>query len=67
MGNVVSAGIGQAPARQASKFAGLPDKTVCNTINKGKGERCVTQSTLMGGGRGRNTVNKVRVRVRACM
>ena len=34
MGNVVSAGIGQAPARQASKFAGLPDKTVCNTINK---------------------------------
>ena len=34
MGNVVSAGIGQAPARQAAKFAGLPDKTVCNTINK---------------------------------
>jgi hypothetical protein len=34
MGNVVSAGIGQAPARQASKFAGLPDKTICNTINK---------------------------------
>jgi hypothetical protein len=34
MGNVVSAGIGQAPARQAAKFAGLPDKTICNTINK---------------------------------
>jgi acetyl-CoA C-acetyltransferase len=34
MGNVVSAGIGQAPARQAAKFAGLPDKTICTTINK---------------------------------
>jgi acetyl-CoA C-acetyltransferase len=29
MGNVVSAGIGQAPARQSAKFAGLPDKTIC--------------------------------------
>lgn len=34
MGNVVSAGLGQAPARQACLFAGLPDKTVCTTINK---------------------------------
>ncbi len=34
MGNVVSAGIGQAPARQSAKFAGLPDKTICTTINK---------------------------------
>lgn len=34
MGNVVSAAIGQAPARQASKFAGLPDKTIATTINK---------------------------------
>ena len=34
MGNVVSAGSGQAPARQASKGAGIPDSTVCTTINK---------------------------------
>ncbi len=34
MGNVVSAGVGQAPARQASKGAGLPDSTVCTTVNK---------------------------------
>mmetsp|Transcript_100853 Transcript_100853/g.289478 ORF Transcript_100853/g.289478 Transcript_100853/m.289478 type:complete len:132 (-) Transcript_100853:881-1276(-) len=34
MGNVVSAGIGQAPARQASKFAGLPNSVVCTTVNK---------------------------------
>ena len=27
MGNVLSAGIGQAPARQAMKYAGIPDKT----------------------------------------
>ena len=34
MGNVLSAGIGQAPARQASKGAGIPDSTPCTTINK---------------------------------
>ncbi len=34
MGNVVSANLGQAPARQAAKFAGLPDKVNCTTINK---------------------------------
>jgi acetyl-CoA C-acetyltransferase len=34
MGNVVSAGIGQAPARQATIFAGLPDDTPAFTINK---------------------------------
>ena len=34
MGNVMSAGLGQAPARQAAKFAGLPDSTICTTINK---------------------------------
>ncbi len=33
-GNVVSSGLGQAPARQASIFAGLPKSTVCTTINK---------------------------------
>jgi acetyl-CoA C-acetyltransferase len=34
MGNVVQAGVGQAPARQAAKFAGLPDNVPCTTINK---------------------------------
>ena len=34
MGNVLSAGIGQAPARQAARQAGLPDSTQCTTINK---------------------------------
>ena len=34
MGNVVSAGVGQAPARQASIFAGLPTAVECMTVNK---------------------------------
>ena len=34
MGNVVQAGVGQAPARQAALFAGLPDSVACTTINK---------------------------------
>ena len=34
MGNVISAGLGQAPARQAAIFGGLPEKTECLTINK---------------------------------
>ena len=34
MGNVVQAGVGQAPARQASKHAGLPDSVIATTINK---------------------------------
>lgn len=34
MGNVLSAGIGQAPARQAALFAGLNESTECLTINK---------------------------------
>ena len=34
MGNVVSAGIGQAPAQQASIFAGIPTNTPCTTVNK---------------------------------
>lgn len=33
-GNVVSAGLGQAPARQAAIYAGLSKSTVCTTINK---------------------------------
>src|SRR5262252_9037820 len=34
MGNVVSAGVGQAPARQAALHAGLPDDLPAVTINK---------------------------------
>ncbi len=34
MGNVVSAGVGQAPARQASIFAGIPSSVGATTINK---------------------------------
>ena len=34
MGCVLSAGIGQAPARQASIYAGLPESVPCLTINK---------------------------------
>jgi len=34
MGNVVQAGTGQAPARQAAIYAGIPDTVPCTTINK---------------------------------
>ena len=34
MGNVLAAGLGQAPARQAALFAGLPNSVECLTINK---------------------------------
>ncbi len=34
MGNVLTAGLGQAPARQAALFAGLPQGTPCLTIGK---------------------------------
>ncbi len=34
MGNVVQAGVGQAPARQAALFAGLPNTVITTTINK---------------------------------
>lgn len=34
MGNVCQGGVGQAPARQATIFAGLPKSTICTTINK---------------------------------
>ncbi len=34
MGNVLQAGVGQAPARQAALFAGLPDGVSCTTLNK---------------------------------
>ena len=34
MGNVVQAGVGQAPARQAALAAGIPNSVSCTTINK---------------------------------
>ncbi len=34
MGNVVQAGVGQAPARQAAILAGLPNTVPCTTVNK---------------------------------
>ena len=34
MGNVLQAGVGQAPARQAALMAGIPDTVPCTTINK---------------------------------
>jgi acetyl-CoA C-acetyltransferase len=34
MGNVLQAGVGQAPARQAARFAGLPDGVTAVTMNK---------------------------------
>lgn len=43
MGNVLSAGLGQAPARQAAIFAGLPTSVACTTVNKvcGSGMKAV--------------------------
>lgn len=34
MGNVIQAGVGQAPARQAALYAGLSQEVACTTINK---------------------------------
>lgn len=53
MGCVMQAGLGQAPARQASKFAGLPDKVNCTTVNKvcASGMKAMmnaTQSIMLG-------------------
>jgi acetyl-CoA C-acetyltransferase len=46
MGNVVSAGLGQNPARQAAIFAGLPDSVGATTLNKvcGSGLKAVMLS-----------------------
>lgn len=46
MGNVVQAGVGQAPARQASRLAGLPDTVIATTVNKvcASGMKAVTQA-----------------------
>jgi len=53
MGCVLSAGIGQAPARQASRGAGLPDAVGCTTINKmcGSGMKAAmfAHDLLLGG------------------
>lgn len=43
MGNVLPAGLGQAPARQASRGAGLPEAVGCTTINKVCGSGMKTQ------------------------
>src|SRR5213593_564360 len=53
MGNVLSAGLGQAPARQAALGAGLPRRVPCTTINKvcGSGLKSVmyaTQAIMVG-------------------
>lgn len=53
MGCVIQANLGQAPARQAAKFAGLPNEVNCTTINKvcASGMKSIaqaTQSILLG-------------------
>jgi len=49
MGCVVTAGIGQAPARQAAIYAGLPDSVPCVTVNKvcGSGMKAVLLADQM--------------------
>lgn len=53
MGSVIQANLGQAPARQAAKFAGLPDSVNCTTVNKvcASGMKSISlaaQSILLG-------------------
>jgi len=53
MGCVIQANTGQAPARQASKFAGLPDNVIATTVNKvcASGMKAIAQaaqSILLG-------------------
>ena len=53
MGCVLQANLGQAPARQAAKHAGLPDKVICTTVNKvcASGMKAIAQgaqSILLG-------------------
>lgn len=47
MGNVLQANVGQAPARQAAKGAGLSNETPCTTVNKvcASGMKAVMQAT----------------------
>ncbi|HPG12055.1 MAG TPA: acetyl-CoA C-acyltransferase [Chitinophagaceae bacterium] len=46
MGCVIQANLGQAPARQAAKFSGLPDNVNCTTVNKvcASGMKAITQA-----------------------
>ena len=46
MGSVLQANLGQAPARQAAKFAGLPNEVNCTTINKvcASGMKAISQA-----------------------
>ena len=46
MGCVLQANLGQAPARQAAKFAGLPDEVNCTTVNKvcASGMKAISQA-----------------------
>lgn len=53
MGNVCSAGLGQAPARQSAIFGGLPEKTICTTVHKVcssalKAVTLATQTLMLG-------------------
>lgn len=53
MGCVIQGNLGQAPARQAAKFAGLPDNVICTTVNKvcASGMKAVTlaaQTIMLG-------------------
>ena len=53
MGCVIQANLGQAPARQAARYAGLPDNVICTTVNKvcASGMKAVAQgaqSILLG-------------------
>src|SRR5690606_36022634 len=47
MGCVIQANLGQAPARQAAKFAGLPNEVNCTTVNKvcASGMKAIAQAT----------------------
>ncbi|HLY69117.1 MAG TPA: acetyl-CoA C-acyltransferase [Puia sp.] len=47
MGCVLQANLGQAPARQAAKFAGLPNAVACTTINKvcASGMKAISQAS----------------------
>jgi acetyl-CoA C-acetyltransferase len=47
MGSVLQANLGQAPARQAARFAGVPDNVPCTTVNKvcASGMKAVMQGT----------------------
>ncbi|MFZ9243177.1 MAG: acetyl-CoA C-acyltransferase [Sediminibacterium sp.] len=52
-GSVIQAGLGQAPARQAAIYGGLPHKVICTTVNKvcASGMKSITQaaqSILLG-------------------